>query len=200
MSAKHDIFADLSVQDSSKDAFSPAPLLPFPEGCRTVRLIGREKRFFALCRDESGTELIAHTNNTGSMLGLLSHGINTSRLDALITDEKGRLPDIWAECKNVSMCEDGGVAFFPDAVSERGAKHLCELERLVSEGHRAAMLYVIQRTDARCFSPADFIDKAYAQKLREAVRNGVEAYAVSVRVTHKGVYPHAMPTLRLWDR
>jgi sugar fermentation stimulation protein A len=50
------------------------PLLPFPPGCASARLVRREKRFTAILRDDAGREVRAHTNNTGTMLGLLRPG------------------------------------------------------------------------------------------------------------------------------
>lgn len=234
------------------------PLLPYPPGCRTGRLLRREKRF-SVAVELDGRQVWAHTNNTGSMLGLLrpgspvllspaanparklawtvealglgTHGIpdpgapdlvwvgvNTSipnrflsaafaagllpwtygytslkreavhaesRLDGLCTGPD-RAP-LWIECKNVTLVEDG-VAAFPDAVTERGSKHLGTLRRLVAEGCRAAMLYLVQRTDGLCFGPADYIDPAYAAALHEALAHGVEAYAVVARVTPDGIF------------
>lgn len=109
-----------------------------------------------------------------------------SRLDACIFNDEDK-PALWVECKNVSMAEYG-AACFPDAVSERGQKHLETLMRLKREGHRAAMFYVVQRTDASCFMPADFIDPVYAEKLLQAYRLGVEVYAVLADVQKDGIY------------
>ena len=166
-------------------------LLPFPSGCVVGRLVRREKRFFVHVLID-GKPDVAHTNNTGSMIGLLRPGapvllspaqnpgrklrwtlelvwcgdpaayprggfwagVNTStpnrmleaafragklpwaegytsfarekvrgesRLDGLL--EGPGMPRLWVECKNVTMSEDD-VALFPDAVSERGLKHL----------------------------------------------------------------------------
>jgi len=113
-----------------------------------------------------------------------------SRLDACITcdkNEDGTKPALWVECKNVSLVEDN-IAAFPDAISLRGAKHLGTLMRIVKEGQRAAMLYVVQRTDAECFSSADYIDFTYSQKLIEAYHAGVEIYVIVANVQKDGVY------------
>ena len=77
------------------------------------------------------------------------------------------------EIKNCTLVEEG-VAMFPDAVTTRGQKHLDELVRLKQEGHRAVIFYLIQRMDAKIFTPAAMIDRVYAQKLKHAVENGVE--------------------------
>ena len=106
-----------------------------------------------------------------------------SRLDFLLTGATGRC---YVEVKNVTLVE-GGVARFPDAVTLRGQKHLDELVRARRMGHRAAMLFVVQRGDARAVAPADDIDPAYGAGLRRAVRSGVEALAYRARVTRKEI-------------
>lgn len=236
------------------------PLLPFSSPCLPGVLLGRSKRFFIHCL-VNGRETLAHTNNSGSMLGLIrpgcpillteapgkkrklpytlemilpdpsaasfpfkaapgpacspsAHdflpglwvGVNTltpnrllraaftagrlpwaagytnirpeatrsdSRLDALLTGPG--LPPLWVECKNVTLVEDETAAF-PDAVSIRGQKHLRALTDIVRSGERAALLFCVQRPDARCFGPADYIDPVYADLLDEALRAGVEAH------------------------
>ncbi len=108
-----------------------------------------------------------------------------SRLDACITSP-GKKP-LWVECKNVTLVEDGGVAAFPDAASERGCKHLRELMDIVALGERAACFYLIQRADARCFAPADYVDPEYARLLGEALRAGVEIYPHLGLVSEAGI-------------
>ena len=82
----------------------------------------------------------------------------------------------------MTLCEDGR-ARFPDAVTERGRRHLEHLAARVREGDRAALLYVAQRADADSVAPADEIDAAYGRALRAAAAAGVELHALSVRVT-----------------
>jgi sugar fermentation stimulation protein A len=72
-------------------------------------------------------------------------------------------------------------------VSERATKHLRALMRLRRKGHRAAVLFVIQRGDCAYFRPADEIDPAYGRSLRHAVKAGVEALAYVAQVTPKGI-------------
>lgn len=97
------------------------------------------------------------------------YGVN-SRIDLLLEGPPGRL---WVEIKNVSMVE-GDTLCFPDAVTERGKKHLEELVRMVQKGDRATMLFVVQRPDGKVFRPADQIDPAYGHALRQAEEAGVE--------------------------
>ena len=94
-----------------------------------------------------------------------------TRLDLLLTKITGE--KCYVEIKNCTLVENN-IAMFPDAITIRGQKHLDELEKLVSKGHRGVIFYLIQRMDAREFRPADMIDKVYAEKLKKAAANGVE--------------------------
>lgn len=90
--------------------------------------------------------------------------------------------DCWVEVKSVTLCEDGR-ARFPDAVTERGRRHLEHLVARVRGGERAVLLFLAQRADAESVAPADDIDPAYGNALRAAVDAGVEVHALGVRVT-----------------
>jgi len=94
-----------------------------------------------------------------------------SRLDLMLTGSHRR--NCFVEVKNCTLVQDG-LAAFPDAVTTRGLKHLVELQRLIKQGNRCVMFYLIQRMDAKSFSPADNIDPAYGDELRQAEKNGVE--------------------------
>jgi len=83
----------------------------------------------------------------------------------------------YVEVKSVTLLAGDGCYAFPDAVTERGRKHLNELMEVVRAGHRAAMLYVISRSDGTAFRVADEIDPQYAAALETALDAGVEAYA-----------------------
>jgi sugar fermentation stimulation protein A len=106
-----------------------------------------------------------------------------SRLDALFTGPAGRL---WVECKNVTMSEYGEAAF-PDAITARGLKHLEELIRLVKSGDRAALFFLVQRPDADCFGPAEYVDPAYAAAFKRALEAGVEAWPYLARISNAGI-------------
>lgn len=251
----------LSGNPAVENCFAENPLLPYETPLLLGRLIKRVKRF-SVCFSHEGKELWAHTNNSGSMMGLLKPGlpvlvsvsgnparklpytlemvnimpcfdkadgsmetpnpkgwvgVNTlapnrllvrafqeaklafaqgyehikpeaktgnSRMDALATGEG--LKPLWIECKNVTLVEDG-LAAFPDAVTERGQKHLRHMAELVKDGARAAFFYCIQRSDAKCFAPADFVDERYANLFYETMEAGVEVYPYVVRVNEKGL-------------
>ena len=92
------------------------------------------------------------------------------------------LPPCYVEIKNCTLVE-GNTACFPDAVTDRGRKHLYELARLVQDGARAVIFYLIQRMDAEVFRPADHIDPEYGKALREVLSAGVEALAYDVDIS-----------------
>ena len=115
-----------------------------------------------------------------------------SRLDLLLSGPRG---SCFIEVKSVTLVEDG-VALFPDAPTERGRRHVGELARAVREGYRAAVVFVIQREDARACAPHDDADPAFGRTLRDAVAAGVEAYAYVCRVTRQEIrLAHPVPVL-----
>ena len=102
-----------------------------------------------------------------------------SRIDLLLCGAEGER--CFVEVKNVTLVE-GSVAYFPDAVTERGVKHLGELSRMVQGGHRAVLCYVLQRSDGSWIAPADHIDPDYGAALRQAVKKGVEVIGYRAKV------------------
>ncbi len=97
------------------------------------------------------------------------YGLENSRIDLLLED-----PGLcYVEVKNVTLKRDT-FAEFPDAVTTRGAKHLRELIEMVRDGHRAVMMYLVQRPDCDFFTLAGDIDPDYAAGLKDALDGGVE--------------------------
>ena len=86
------------------------------------------------------------------------------------------------EVKGVTLEEDG-ICAFPDAPTERGAKHLHGLQLAVEEGFGAYALFVIQMENVRYLRPNDLTDPAFGKALRDAAANGVQVLAVDCRVT-----------------
>lgn len=109
--------------------------------------------------------------------------LNTSTRFDLLLQSENTTPDCYVEIKNVTAKENK-TAIFPDAVTERGRRHLQVLQQAVEQGFRAVMFYCIQREDVENFSPAYDIDPDYAKTLLEAVNQGVEvlAYKASVGI------------------
>ena len=99
------------------------------------------------------------------------YGEERSRIDVLAQDADGRC--VYIEVKNTTL-RVGTQVRFPDAVTERGTKHLRELRAMVRLGHRAAIVFLVQRSDVTCFDAARAIDPGYAKELELAAAAGVE--------------------------
>lgn len=112
------------------------------------------------------------------------YGVN-SRIDILLG--KPDLSLCYVEVKNVHLMRKSGFAEFPDSVTARGAKHLVELSGMVAEGHRAVMVYLVQRGDAKTFSLAREIDPAYGAAFDAAAKAGVEALAYACELALEGI-------------
>jgi len=100
-----------------------------------------------------------------------------SRIDIALADHPGDGRRCFVEVKSVTLSLGEGRAAFPDAVTTRGRKHLLELARLSEEGHRAVLFFLVGRTDASSVEPADGVDPAYGQTLRDVAARGVELHA-----------------------
>lgn len=109
-----------------------------------------------------------------------------SRVDFLLS-EPG-LPDAYVEVKNVHLLRSGDLAEFPDSVTTRGARHLRELSDMVAAGHRAVMVYLVQRTDCARLALARDLDPAYGLAFDAARSAGVEMLCYGTRVTRDGVW------------
>ncbi|MBU0514026.1 MAG: DNA/RNA nuclease SfsA [Proteobacteria bacterium] len=108
-----------------------------------------------------------------------------SRVDLVVDLERG--DQLYVEVKNVTLVE-GDRALFPDAVTTRGLKHLRELIAVSRrQGTKAAMVYVVQRTDAAAFGPAAEIDPEYTRWFYRARAAGVAMVAVQARVSPQRV-------------
>ena len=108
-----------------------------------------------------------------------------SRLDFYLTGDD--LVDAFVEVKNVTLKDDKTTALFPDAVTTRGQKHLVDLMKIKEMGHRAVMLYVVNREDVSSFSPAIDIDPKYSQLLKEAKDAGVEILAYQALINENEI-------------
>lgn len=89
---------------------------------------------------------------------------------------------IFIEVKGVTLEEDG-IARFPDAPTERGIKHIKELQKAVQEGYEAYILFVVQMKGIRQFEPNDKTHEEFGNALRESVRNGVGVLCYDCVVT-----------------
>ena len=86
------------------------------------------------------------------------------------------------EVKGCTLEEDG-VCAFPDAPTERGAKHICGLTEAARAGYGAYILFVIQMSDVKYIRPHDETDPEFGRALREAAQNGVHILAMDCAIT-----------------
>jgi len=108
-----------------------------------------------------------------------------SRVDFLLT-EPGK-SDVYVEVKNVHLSRTAPWAEFPDSPTARGARHMDELAEMVKQGHRAVLLYLVQRTDCTKFRLADDVDPTYANAFARARQAGVEVLCYDTQITVSGV-------------
>ena len=103
-----------------------------------------------------------------------------SRFDIYVETKTDK---IFVEVKGVTLEEDG-VVRFPDAPTERGVKHLKELQKAVSEGFRACVVFLVQMQDVKYFEPNYETHPEFASELKKAYENGVEIFVYDSIVTH----------------
>ena len=103
-----------------------------------------------------------------------------SRFDIYVETKTDK---IFVEVKGVTL-EDNGVVSFPDAPTERGVKHLKELQKAVSEGYRACVVFLVQMQDVKYFEPNYETHPEFASELKKAYENGVEILVYDSIVTH----------------
>ncbi|MBP2238079.1 sugar fermentation stimulation protein A [Sinorhizobium kostiense] len=116
-----------------------------------------------------------------------------SRIDILLSDPAKGLA--YVEVKNVHFSRIDGLAEFPDSPTARGAKHLDELTDMVEAGHRAIMLYLVQRNDCDALRICRELDPVYARAFERAAARGVEAYAVRCAISPSEIVPAAAMTV-----
>lgn len=115
----------------------------------------------------------------------IKYGNEGSRIDLLLENSRsGQLASkCFIEVKSVTLHLGQGLGVFPDAVSDRGRKHLRELIAMVNQGHRAVLFFCVLHTGIDRVAPADLIDPRYAEAYREALASGVEVLAYGAEIT-----------------
>jgi sugar fermentation stimulation protein A len=107
-----------------------------------------------------------------------------SRVDLLLEGESGR---VFVEVKSVTLCRDGGIGQFPDAVSERGRKHIKALQGVLAADTRAVLFFCVFHSGIAGVSVAGGIDPLYRETLGEALAAGVEVLAWRAQVSPQGI-------------
>lgn len=133
-----------------------------------------------LVEEAIGQGLIGSLTQYSTLKREQRYGRN-SRIDLLLSDD--HLGHAYIEVKNVHFRRASGLAEFPDSVTVRGAKHLEELGDMAEAGHRAIMVYLIQRGDVDRMKLCRDLDPAYARAFDRAMKRGVEACAIGCKIT-----------------
>lgn len=136
-----------------------------------------------LVEDAIHSGVIVELQGYKSLRREVPYGKN-SRIDILLESPSESFT--YVEVKNVHM-KRGKNAAFPSSITTRGAKHMQELSEMVRQGHKAYVVYVVQRNDCEGFEIANDIDPDYSQETLKALKNGVEALVYACEVSPEGI-------------
>jgi len=129
----------------------------------------------AIAREAIESGVITALKDYRNLRQEVAYGDEKSRIDILLEGDQGLC---YVEVKSVTLPIDAaGQGVFPDAVSDRGRKHLRELMAMKALGHRAVLLFCVLHSAIEWVAPADFIDPKYGQTFRQALAAGVEILA-----------------------
>lgn len=141
-------------------------------------------------REALGSGLIPGFEAYSGIRSEVKYGEN-SRADFVLD---GASSKAYIEVKSVTLLRDGGIGAFPDAVSERGRKHLRELRDICDENTRAVLLFCVLHQGIQSVCSAGDIDPAYREALIEAIAAGVEVMAWRASITPKEIkLSHPLP-------
>ena len=157
---------------------------------QTLQIVEAERRHLVGINTGMANPLVAEAIESGLVEPLA--GFSTLRREVAYESGGGRadflvgLPgpdcaECYVEVKNVSLADADGTGLFPDAVTERGQRHLRELMAVRRAGKRAMVIFCIAHDGVECVRPADAIDPRFGELLREAAREGVELLAYGAR-------------------
>ncbi|MEM9839823.1 MAG: DNA/RNA nuclease SfsA [Pseudomonadota bacterium] len=158
---------------------------PSPPG--TTELVGiNTNRPNKLAEEAIALGLVEGIDPAAPLEREVRYGEEKSRIDLLQRGDQ----DHFIEVKNCHLLRRAdGVSEFPDCVTARGLKHLRELVRMVEDGHRATLVFIVQRGDATAVQGAEDLDSKYAEGLSWAAQNGVALRAVRCTISTKTIIP-----------
>jgi sugar fermentation stimulation protein A len=107
-----------------------------------------------------------------------------SRLDFLLEGEG--IQKALLEVKSVTLAK-GNTGFFPDAPTERGTRHLKELEKALGEGYSSFGVFVAQREDIETIVPNSQTDPVFSQAMKDAQENGVRFLGYRCKVSPSSI-------------
>jgi sugar fermentation stimulation protein A len=159
----------------------------------TWELVEVDGRYLACINTQRANALVVEAINNGTIEALqgysdlqqeVAFGQERSRVDILL---RGTGPDCYVEVKNVTWWRGHGRGEFPDAVTDRGRKHLRELAAMAAAGQRAVLVFCAAHTGIEAVAPAWDKDPRYAEALLEAVAAGVEVYAYGADISPQSI-------------
>jgi len=159
----------------------------------TWELVEIDQQFLACINTHRANGLVVEAINNATITPLqgygkleteVKYGQENSRIDIFLSQHE-HLPECYVEVKNVTLMTSQGQGLFPDAVTQRGRKHLRELVHMVTQGYRAVLVYCVAHTGITQVSPAWDVDPGYSETLAWAIEQGVEvmAYGASISLT-----------------
>jgi sugar fermentation stimulation protein A len=113
------------------------------------------------------------------------YGLEKSRIDLLL--QKDDRADCYVEVKNVTLLSEDGTGRFPDAITERGRKHLRELITVAEEGNRAVLFFNVAHSGIEQVAPSWDIDFKYSSTLQRAMELGVEVLAYRALISPSSI-------------
>ncbi|MDN3554751.1 DNA/RNA nuclease SfsA [Halomonas maura] len=164
--------------------------LPQPEGTLALASVhtGRANRIVEEALVAGGIEELAGLGTLRREVRV--EGAHRARLDFRLGDGDGAVAHV--EVKQVTLRETDGHGYFPDAVSERGRRHLEVLAGLAAAGQRAVLLFCVAHEGIGSVAPATHLDPAYAEALRRVAARGVEVLARACRFAREDGRPCAV--------
>jgi sugar fermentation stimulation protein A len=135
-----------------------------------------------LVADALSNQIITELTGYHQIQSEVSYGQEQSKIDFLLTS--GNQADAYIEVKSVTLlAENSPLGYFPDAVTQRGQKHLRELIEIVALGKRGILLFAVLHSGIEQVAVAEHIDPTYAQLFYQAIAAGVEVYAYKAAIT-----------------
>ncbi|GAB6263372.1 DNA/RNA nuclease SfsA [Photobacterium sp. CCB-ST2H9] len=119
-------------------------------------------------------DLIPELSGYASLRTEVKYGTENSRVDIVLDDPL--LPSCFIEVKSVTLLEQDGRGYFPDAVTTRGQKHLRELAEVAASGQRAVLFFAVLHSGIENVAAAHHIDPVYETLLKQAEKAGVEVF------------------------
>lgn len=159
----------------------------------TWELVEVDGQYLACINTQRANALVVEAINNGTIEALqgysdlqqeVAFGQERSRIDILL---QGAGPDCYVEVKNVTWFRGHGRGEFPDAVTDRGRKHLRELAAMATAGQRAVLVFCAAHTGIEEVAPAWDKDPRYAEALLAAVAAGVEVYAYGADISPQSI-------------